>query len=67
MCFGMEEKTGDDKICTGGVKSCQGKIDDINNAMRWGSMCEDHAVATYMYINGMQCTKFEKNRTLGNN
>ena len=46
------------------VNSDQGKIDDINDAMRWGSMCEDHAVATY--INGMQCTKFD-NRTLGNN
>ena len=36
----------------------------INEAMRWGSMCEDHAVATY--INGMPCKKFEKNRTVGN-
>lgn len=23
------------------VKSGQGRIDDINDAMRWGSMCED--------------------------
>ena len=30
----------------------------INEAMKWGSMCEDHAVATY--INGMPCKKFEK-------
>ena len=30
----------------------------INEAMKWGSMCEDHAVATY--INGMSCKKFEK-------
>ena len=30
----------------------------INEAIRWGSMCEDHAVATY--INGMLCKKFEK-------
>ena len=30
----------------------------INEAMRWGSMWEDHAVATY--INGMPCKKFEK-------
>ena len=40
------------------VKSGQTTINDINNAMRWGSMCEDHAVATY--INGMPCRKFEK-------
>ena len=30
----------------------------INDAMKWGSMCEDHAVATY--IHGMSCQKFEK-------
>ena len=30
----------------------------INEAMKWGSICEDHAVATY--INGMPCKKFEK-------
>ena len=48
------------------VKSGHGTKDEyMNDAMRWGSMCEDHAVATY--INGMQSRKFEKNRTLGNN
>ncbi len=31
---------------------------DINDAMRWGSMCEDHALATY--ITHMPCTKFER-------
>lgn len=30
----------------------------INDAMKWGSICEDHAVATY--IHGMSCQKFEK-------
>ena len=41
------------------VKSGHGTKDEyMNDAMRWGSMCEDHAVATY--INGMQCRKFEK-------
>ena len=29
-----------------------------NEAMKWGPMCEDHAVA--LYINGMPCIKFEK-------
>ena len=38
------------------VKSGHGTKDEyMNDAMRWGSMCEDHAVATY--INGMQCRK----------
>ena len=41
------------------VKSCQGTKDEyMNDVMRYGSMCEDHAVGTY--INGMQCRKFEK-------
>ena len=32
--------------------------DKLNDAMRWGSMCEDHAIATY--ISGMQCTEFKR-------
>lgn len=31
---------------------------NINDAMRWGSMCEDHAIATY--IQHMPCRKFER-------
>ena len=34
------------------------KTTPVNEAMKWGSMCEDHAVATY--INAMPCKKFEK-------
>ena len=40
------------------VKSGQATVNDMNDAMCWGSMCEDHAVATY--IKGMPCRKFEK-------
>ena len=47
------------------VKSGQATVNDMNDAMCWESMCEDHAVATY--IKGMPCRKFEKNRTLGDN
>ena len=40
------------------VKSGQGtKNECMNDAMCWGSLCGDHAVATY--INGMQWRKFE--------
>ena len=44
------------EIRTGGTMN-----DKLNYAMRWGSMCENHAIATY--INEMQCTEFK--RTLG--
>ena len=42
------------------VKSGQGTKDHeyMNDAMRLGSMCKDHAVGTYS--NGMQYRKFEK-------
>ena len=31
---------------------------EINDAMRLGSMCEDHAIATY--VNGMPCKEYKK-------
>ena len=34
------------------------KSETLNDAMQWGTMCEDHAVATY--IHGISCTKFKK-------
>ncbi|KAJ7386195.1 hypothetical protein OS493_010588 [Desmophyllum pertusum] len=40
------------------LKSSYATTNDINDAMRWGSMCEDHAIATY--IQHMPCRKFEK-------
>ena len=41
------------QVRSGGVNSTE-----INDAMRWGSMCEDHAVATY--IHKMPCKMFKK-------
>ncbi|KAJ7391222.1 hypothetical protein OS493_019353 [Desmophyllum pertusum] len=41
------------EVRSGGVNSAE-----INDAMRWGSMCEDHAVATY--IHKMPCKMFKK-------
>ena len=34
---------------------------EINDAMRRGSMCEDHAIATY--VNGMPCKEYKKKKT----
>ena len=41
-----------EEIKSGRVKT------EVNEAMRWGSMCEDHAIATY--VNGMSCKKYKK-------
>ena len=41
------------EIQTGGTMN-----DKLNDAMRWASMCENHAIATY--INEMQCTESKR-------
>ena len=42
----------------GELRSNNVNTNEINDAMRWGSMCEEHAIATY--IKHMPCKKFLK-------